>query len=184
MVSSGPGHPTKYVVLFKRGSSCDEEEDDWDLQEYPDPDTMNLESVAAGKGGELDGCPLWAVLLCRTCREEWKHKGSWTGPCMLYSWRNPEYDGPIPPLHNPATQLVCSALTRTPEIKEQMRVEAEAQCGEQEELWLQPHPRYSEAAEPRKRKILLAVIGHGKLREFVKDSLFPPWDEGAEAGLK
>jgi len=130
MVSSGRGHPTKYVVLFRRGSSCDIEEKDWNLEQDADPDPEGLRELAANIGGEHDGWPLWVVVLCRTCREQVQDGGSWILPCRRLWWRNLEYDGPIPPLRNPATDLVCSALTRTAEIKERMRAEAEARCGE------------------------------------------------------
>jgi hypothetical protein len=143
---------TKYVVLFKRGPTHREEEDDWNLETNPFPDSVGLECLVASNGGDLNGRPLWAVLLCRTCREQVKNGGSWISPCRLLWWRNPEYDGPIPPLRNPATDLVCIALTKTPEIKERMRAEAA------QGLW--------------------------RLREFVMASLFPPWAEGAEAGLR
>lgn len=150
MVSIGRGHPTKYVVLFKRGFSYDMEEEDWNLEQDLDPDWDGLGEFARG---ELNGRPLWLVLLCRTCREQGKSSGSWIQPCTLFWWRNSEYEGPIPPLRDPATELVCSALTRTADIKERMRmVEAEA--------------------------------GPRKLIDFVTASLFPPWAEGAEAGLK
>jgi len=157
------------------------EEEDWNLQQDLNPSLEGLQEFARSKGGELNDRPLWLVLLCRTCREQGKDGGSWILPCTHLWWRNLEYDGPIPPLRNPATELVCSALTRTAEIKERMRVEAEARCGELEDFGF---ATWAEAEEARLRKMVEAHRGQRKLREFVMASLFPPWAEGAEAGLK
>jgi hypothetical protein len=76
------GRDTKYVVVFKRGPTLDEEEREWDLQAYPIPDTVNLGMFVADIRREVDVNPLWAVLLCRTCREQVKNGGSWISPCL------------------------------------------------------------------------------------------------------